>query len=176
MSAFCKNIAKITTLADQRAESLEITWKMPEGTEAPYNQGFVQPVIETLQSQATKVCSVIVWLSVPLIIVLSFSHNPCVACNQTLPHAILVLGKRLEGFCSLEVKTYVGKDFANQMSSIFLIQESEMSPKADLLPFQKALDRMHVYGEIIFWSQDWTEVEFVHAVSAGGSVKFLPVV
>ena len=94
------------TRAGQRAESLEITWKMPEGTEALYNEGFVQPVIDTLQSQATKVCLVIVWLSVPLIIVLSFSHNPCVACNQTLPRAILVLGKRFEGFCSLEVKTY----------------------------------------------------------------------
>ena len=82
------------------AESLEFTWKMPEGTEALYNEGFVQPVIDTFQSQATKVCLVIVWLSVPLIIVLSFSHNPCVACNQTLPHAILDLGKRLEGFCS----------------------------------------------------------------------------
>ena len=50
------------TRAGQRAESLEITWKMPEGTEALYNEGFVQPVIDTLQSQATKVCLVIVWL------------------------------------------------------------------------------------------------------------------
>ena len=94
-----------------RAESLEFAWKMPEGTEALYNEGFVQPVIDTLQSQATKVCLVIVWLcdwwlSVPLIIVLSFSHNPCMAWNQTLPHAILVLGKCLEGFYSSEVKTY----------------------------------------------------------------------
>ena len=77
------------------------------------------------------------------------------ACNQTLPHAILVLGKRLEGFCSLEVKTYVGKDLANQMSSIFLIQESEMSPKADLLPFQEALDRIHVSGEMHFSLQKY---------------------
>ena len=77
------------------------------------------------------------------------------ACNQTLPHAILVLGKRLEGFCSLEVKTYVGKDFANQMPSNFLIQESEMSPKADLLPFQEALDRIHVSGEMHFSLQKY---------------------
>ena len=45
------------------------------------------------------------------------------------------------------------------MSSNFLLQEAEMSPKADLLPFQKALDRMHVSGEIIFWPRIKIDVD-----------------
>ena len=42
-----------------------------------------------------------------------------------------------------------------------------MSPKADLLPFQKALDRMHVSGEMHFCSRNKININFDLLLLAG---------
>ena len=87
-------------------------------------------------------------------------------------------------------------NFLKPKSRLFFPKFSETEPKT-LINWQKfqnrniTLCRIHINmlfqlaeNSIVAWEIEggtdvnyhWTEVEFVHAVSAGGSVKFLPVV